>query len=511
MTQDTRKLVEALHPLERKVLPHLEHASDVPDLVQKSGMQEIEVLRAINWLRNKKALTLAEDAQSVLVLEKNGKEYKERGLPETRFLEVLDDSAPVKDVQDKAGLTAEEAQVSLGLLKKRDAITITKGKSGISVSLTDKGRELRDKGLPEQRFLKHGFPLPAGGLSADDKRLIQELAKRKQILRTESRKRISYTLTALGKRLAREKLDDRIADQLTPAMLKDGSWKDTRFRRYDVTAPISPVYGGKRHFVEQAISYIKRIWLDLGFREMQGNLVQTAFWDLDALFVPQDHPAREEQDTFYLKDPAKGTLPGGIMQKVRAVHESGGDTGSTGWGGKWSEDVAKENLLRTHTTVLSAQTIAGLKKSDLPAKFFSVGKVFRNEALSWKHLFEFIQVEGIVVDPDANFKNLKGYLTEFFQKMGFEKVRIRPAHFPYTEPSAEVDVYHPGKRQWVELGGSGIFRPEVVKPLLGEDVPVLAWGLGLERSIMEYYGLEDVRDIYGNDLKRLRESRIWLK
>ncbi|HIJ18381.1 TPA: hypothetical protein HA372_01695 [Candidatus Woesearchaeota archaeon] len=161
--------------------------------------------------------------------------------------------------------------------------------------------------------------------------------------------------------------------------------------------------------------------------------------------------------------------------------------------------------------MLSAQTIAALKDSDIPAKYFTVGRVFRNEALSWKHLFEFTQVEGIVVDPEANFKHLKGYLSEFFQKMGFEKVRIRPAHFPYTEPSAEVDVFHPIKKTWVELGGAGIFRPEMVVPLLGKDVPVLAWGLGLERSIMEYYGFNDVRLLYQNDLKNLRESKLWMK
>ena len=200
---------------------------------------------------------------------------------------------------------------------------------------------------------------------------------------------------------------------------------------------------------------------------MTGSIVQTSFWDLDALFVPQDHPSRDMQDTFYIKDPSFGRLPKELTKRVKEVHESGWTTGSKGWQYKWSVQIAKENLLRTHTTVLSAQTIAKLKKEDLPVKYFSVGKVLRNETLSWKSLFEFIQVEGIVVDPNANFKHLKGYLKEFFAKMGFPDVRIRPAHFPYTEPSAEVDVWHPTKKEWVELGGSGLFRPEMVKPLLG--------------------------------------------
>jgi phenylalanyl-tRNA synthetase alpha chain len=168
-------------------------------------------------------------------------------------------------------------------------------------------------------------------------------------------------------------------------------------------------------------------------------------------------------------------------------------------------------MLRTHTTVLSVLKLQQLKKDELPAKFFNVGKVFRNEALDWKHLFEFYQIDGIVVDPDANFKHLKGYLKEFFGKMGYPDVRIRPAHFPYTEPSVEVDVLHPVKKEWIELGGAGIFRPEVVIPLLGEDIPVLAWGLGTGRIVSSYYNITDIRDMYKNDLKQLRDMKIWLK
>lgn len=511
MAKDIKKLAESLHPLERRVLPHLAQASDVQQLVKASGMQEIEVLRALQWLQNKGALALKESVAAMVELDKNGRIYQEKGLPEARFLAALDDPAPVSDIGKRANLSEEEVQVCLGLLRRQGAISIAKDKGTLQATLTEDGKKLRKEGIPEQAFLDKTFPLDKSSLSAGERKLTQELQKRKQILTTESRKRISFELTELGKKLAKQKLDDSIVDRLTSDMIRSGSWKDARFRRYDVTAPLSQVYGGKRHFVEQAISYIKRIWLDLGFREMQGDYVQTAFWDLDALFVPQDHPAREEQDTFYLKDPAKGKLPPKVTENVKAAHEDGGDTGSTGWGYRWSKEEAQKLMMITHDTFLSARTLASLKPEDLPVKTFQIMKVFRNEALSWKHLFEFYQVGGIVVDPDANFKHLKGYLLEFFAKMGFTDVRLRPAHFPYTEPSAEVDVYHPGKKQWVELGGSGIFRPELVKPLLGMDVPVLAWGLGLERSIMEYYGLEDVRDIYSNNLKQLRESKLWLK
>src|SRR3989344_6392857 len=107
------------------------------------------------------------------------------------------------------------------------------------------------------------------------------------------------------------------------------------------------------------------------------------------------------QYTLYIAEPGTAPLPA-ESKKIKAVHENGGKTGSKGWGSSWSAEEAKKLLLRTHMTVLSARTLSRLKQSELPAKFFAVGKVFRNEALDWKHLFEFYQVDGIVIDPNAN-------------------------------------------------------------------------------------------------------------
>jgi phenylalanyl-tRNA synthetase alpha chain len=362
----------------------------------------------------------------------------------------------------------------------------------------------------EEKFLHRTFPCVKETLLPEEKFAFDSLMKRRQIIRTDVDKKITVEVTASGKKLISDAkgISLEIEDHLTSEMLKSGSWKSKKFRHYDITINVPSITGGKRHFVRQSIDYIKKVWLELGFKEMEGNLIQSAFWDLDALFVPQDHPARNMQDSFYIKDPANAKLPA-IKKKIKDVHETGADTGSKGWGGKWSEEEASKNMLRTHTTVLSARTIASLKKEDLPAKFFSVNKVFRNEVLSWKHLFEFHQVEGIVIDPNATLKHLKGYLSEFYKKLGFEKVRMRPAHFPYTEPSLEVEVFHPIKKEWVELGGAGIFRPEVVKSLLGIDVPVLAWGQGLERGIMDFYKFKDIRMLYNNNLKEIKEVKIW--
>ncbi|MBN2112433.1 phenylalanine--tRNA ligase subunit alpha [Candidatus Woesearchaeota archaeon] len=508
---DLKKIIEGLHPLERKTLPALAGCSSLPDITAKTKLKEVEVMRALQWLENKGILKIKKGLKEVVVLDKNGKEYLEKGLPEKRVLKALTKGdILLGDVVKKAGIEPGEFNVSLGVLKKKAAILI----DGKTVKITEPGKKFLEKESFEEKLLKKlsEREVELKELKDEEKFAFDNLSKRKQIIKSSLLKLVGIELTELGKKAANEKISEgKTADRLTASMLKTGAWKGKTFRRYDVKINVPEITGAKRHFISQAVEYIRKIWIEMGFKEMKGSLVQTAFWDLDALFVPQDHPARQMQDTYYLKDPAAGKLPSPLWKKVKEVHENGGDTGSKGWGGKWSEEAAKQNLLRTHTTVLSAQTISALKESDLPAKFFSVAKVFRNEALDWKHLFELTQVEGIVVDPKANMKYLKGYLKEFFAKMGYPDVRIRPGHFPYTEPSAEVDVLHPEKNEWIELGGSGIFRPEVVKPLLGIEVPVLAWGLGMERTVSEYFKINDIRELYKNDLRQIRNMKTWMR
>ncbi len=506
------ELAKKLHPLERKVLPHIKNIVSFDDLAKKSGLKKVEVMRAIQWLENKNLVVIKKEKKDIISLDKNGLLYKKKGLPEKRFLNIIKDKEmSLTEIDNKSGLNKNEINISIGILRKKQAIQTKKDKELI-INITAQGKTLLKKESHEERFLKKKFPVEISKLDDSEKHILKELLKRKHILKKDKLVKIDISLTELGKKLAKEKISDNVADKLTRKMLKNGSWKKKDFRRYDVEINVPKIYGGRRHFTNQVVEYIKRIWLDLGFKEMTGNIIQTSFWDMDALFVPQDHPARDMQDTFYLKKPRKGKLPKkDLVLKVKKTHENGWTTNSKGWGGNWKEENAKENLLRTHTTVLSALTISKLKKQDLPAKFFAVGKCFRNETLDWKHLFEFYQVEGIVVDTEVNFTNLIGYLKEFFKKMGYPNVRVRPGHFPYTEPSAEIDVWHPKRKEWVELGGSGVFRPEVTKPLMGFECPVLAWGLGLGRLILDYWDLKDIRDLYKNNLKQLRELKAWLK
>ncbi|MBD3164904.1 phenylalanine--tRNA ligase subunit alpha [Candidatus Woesearchaeota archaeon] len=505
-----KETAKNLHPLERKIVPFLDKAATFKELVGKTGMKEVEVMRALQWLSNKKMLSIEEEEKDMIELGGNGKLYREKGLPERSFLNAIKNQPlALPEIINKAGLEKGEVNICIGTLKGKAAIDIRKDKDMV-FSITEQGKNLLTKETLEEKFLKKDFPVYMDELEDEEKFAFANLRKRKDIVELNKEKIKNISLTELGRILIKTRIsDNKIIDRLSASMLRKGNWKGKEFRSYDVSINVPRIYGGKRHFVNQAIDYIKRIWLDMGFKEMSGDLVQTSFWDLDCLFVPQDHPARQMQDTFYIKNPEKGRLPK-LAAKIKKVHENGGNTGSTGWGGRWDAELAKENLLRTHTTVLSARTIAQLRKDKLPSKFFSVGKVFRNEALDWKHLFEFYQVEGIVVDTDANLKHLKGYLKEFYLKMGYTDVRMKPSHFPYTEPSMEIEVYNPVKKEWIELGGSGIFRPEVTKPLLGFECPILAWGQGMGRIIMDYWKLKDLRDLYRNDLKQIRRMNFWM-
>ena len=502
---DIDTVVQSLHPLERAVLAHLKGKMSVAELVNVSGLQEVEVLRGLGWLDGKKAVTRESSSQEFIGLDTNGLKYAQSELPERTLLNAIHKkSMELGKLKASCGLQPDEFSAALGVLRLGGLIQIGKEK----VTLTERGSESLGKKFPEEQFLSHKFPVAVASLSHQDNDVFVRLKGRRQMVKIVVDKSTSASLTDVGKKLAQAsgKLGE-VIDHVTPQLLASGSWRGKSFRRFDVAASVPRMSGGRPHIVSETMEYVKSIWLEMGFKEISGNLVQTAFWNLDALFTPQDHPAREMADTFFLS--GEGKVPA-LVKKVKQAHEGGVD-GSGGYGGVWVEEKAKKVLLRTHTTVLSAQTLAALKSSDLPAKFFAVGRVFRNETLDWKHLFEFHQVEGIVIDPDANVRHLIGYLRQFYRKMGFPDVRVRPSFFPYTEPSLEVDVWHPGRKEWVEVGGAGIFRPEVVVPLLGKDIPVLAWGQGLERVLTEYYKLTDLRQIYRNDVNDLRSMRVMVR
>lgn len=304
------------------------------------------------------------------------------------------------------------------------------------------------------------------------------------------------------------------ATELTKEMLDSGEWETVAFKPYNFYADGKPTDGGYLHTLLKVREQFRLIFLEMGFEEMPtNNYVESSFWNFDALFQPQQHPARDEHDTFFLSDPEFANISDpAYLQRVKQVHETGG-FGSRGYRYRWSEEEARKNILRTHTTAVSSRMLHLLaqEKEFKPRKYFSIDRVFRNETLDATHLAEFHQIEGLVADRNLSLGDLKGIIHEFFKKMGMSKLRFKPTHNPYTTPSLEIHSYHEGLGKWVEVGNSGVFRPEMVRPMgIPEDVTVIAWGLSLERPTMIRYGISNIRDLFGHkvDLKAIQTNPL---
>jgi phenylalanyl-tRNA synthetase alpha chain len=500
------KIIDSLSPMERKILPFLIDNKNLIDITKKSEMDNTSALRALEFLKNKEIVKIKTSDKQIVDLGINGIYYQKKGLPERKLLQALSEkkSIPLGEIKNVSDLNENEAKVSVGVLKKKALADIKDGR----VVLTATDNEVAKETL-EEKFLKK-IPIDLDALAPEEKFALDSLKNRKDIIEIKNEKKIEIELTSLGKEIAKENLSENLIEQLTPKMINSETWKGKKFRRYDIVSPVPRIYGGKRHFVNQSIAYGKKIWLEMGFKEMTGTKAVSSFWNFDALFTAQDHPVREIHDTFFIKG-LKAKLPDKkLVDQVKKSHEVGVG-GSKGWQYLWNEETAKRVLIRTHTTAMSSKILSKLKKEDLPAKYFAIGKCFRNETVDWKHGFEFNQTEGIVIDPEGNLRNLLGYLAEFAKKMGFEKVKFVPSFFPYTEPSVEGYVYVEEKKEWMEVFAAGIFRPEVTIPLLGSPIPVLAWGPGFDRLMMLAYEIDDMRKLYANDIKLLRDKEFWKK
>ena len=497
-----KEVAARLNENERKLLHALSGRETVTTekLSKLTGLGRDAVEKASDWAMTKGVVEFSEEVSRFTSLTDEGDVYFEKGLPEQNLRKVLvDGGMAIADLKR----TFETLNIALAWIRRNGWANIDRG----IISLTDKGKEI--KSTPEEAALK---AIKAGEPVDED--LLDQLVKRKLATVTESTTRF-VNITKFGEQVLPElsELETvNIITQLTPELLSTGGWIGSRFQEYDVSLPVPNTLPGKRHFISQIIDYIRRFWVELGFKEMKGDYLELNFWNFDALYQPQDHPARDLADTFYMKTPYKGHLPDAKMvEQVKQTHENGWTTGSKGWQYKWDPELAKRTVLRTHTTSLSVNQIAKLKPEDLPAKFFSVGRVFRNETIDWNHLAEFYQTDGIVIGEDVTFRDMKGYLKAYLEGLGLTKFRFRPAYFPYTEMSMEAEVWIEERGSWMELFGAGMFRPEVVKPLLGLDVPVLAWGPGFDRLVMQSYKVKNIKELYSNDIGLLRRAKLWTR
>jgi phenylalanyl-tRNA synthetase alpha chain len=491
---------------EQKTLLALEKLNGkgiVNNIVKISGLAHSAVMRAALSLTENNLLIIHEQQQTLIMLSSEGKTYAETGLPERRLhnsLIKLGGEAKVNFVVEKAGIEKKFISVALGWLNRKGWAVI---KKGILTSL--KTPEFGD----DEKLLKillEKESLIVEDLSKEQQDVVSALKGRKLVEIQEKTLR-SFKLTKTGWNLVKRGIVVKTEiSQLTPELVRTGNWRNVNLRKFNVKAPGPEALLGKIHPAQQIIQHIREIFLEMGFTEIRGDIVQTAFWNFDALFQPQDHPARDMVDTFYLAKPKEGKLPDNkAVNAVACTHENGWKTGSRGWEYSWSSEEAKRLLLRTHTTATTIHYLSEHKEP--PVKVFSVDRVYRNEKLDYKHLAEFHQIEGIIMDKEVTLRDLMGTLKEFYLKLGLEKVQFWPSYFPYTEPSMQSTVYVPELNTWVELCGMGIFRPEVLEPF-GIKHPVLAWGGGLERLILLKLGLEDIRLLYKNDLGWIRRTPI---
>jgi len=504
-----------LPELEYLILSALEPGAAVlvADIVKQTGKDQSLVTAGATMLAQRGLVTIAEESQEEFSLTDGGLAAA-KGFPERKALVALKASGGAAAFTELPKLLGkDDVRAEVKWLTRKGWCTRDVG----ILAVADKGEAaLNVKGADEE-FVEKLAALGSATESdlakagVDIAAALELLKGRNELLKRRKRVNRKLSLTAEGEQLKSGGIEPaQEITQLTPELLASGKWHDVVFRKYDPQLATAPLYPGKEHPLQRVIQEIRRTFFEMGFEEVESPAVDTAFWVFDALFQPQDHPAREMQDTFYMAEPKHGRLPDEkLVQTVARTHENGGDTGSTGWQYRWDPALAPRPVLRTHCTAATIRALArhAGEKGVAPGKYFTVGPVFRRETTDYKHLPVFHQVDGIIVDPHASLATLVGTLTAFYEKMGFPKVRVVPSFFPYTEPSAEVNLWLESRRDWVEMGGSGIFRPEVTRPQGIRD-RVLAWGLGIVRLAMMLYETGSLQDLFYATMPWLREEPL---
>ncbi len=461
---------QVLHPIEKQIIKSLkESESSTPEkLVESTKLSIDQVRRGIEWLKLKGLAEVKETEKITLKLGKNGLDAKNNGLPERKLVNYIQGGP--KTFDEVQNLLKSDFNAAIANAKKNDWIQIEKGENSSKISLKEKALQ-----SPEEKLIDF-FGI--------DEKLLNDIED-------------TETLASLKKR------PDFISQNVTKLKTISLSEKaknidvETSAGAIDVEAKVPQTHAARIHPLKETINEIREIFVSLGFTEVLGNLAQSSFWNFDALFTPQDHPAREMQDTFYIKNMKAGKFAS--SQQITNVSRSH----KSGWDYNWNISEAQRMVLRTHTTCVTIKHLADNKPDE--ARIFSLGRVFRNEKVSYKHLAEFNQVEGVVIGKNVTLRDLMGLQEEFYRRIGLTKIKFWPTFFPYTEPSLQSMVYNERLEKWIELFGMGIFRPEVTKPL-GITKPVLAWGGGIERIAMLKYGIDDVREFYNNNLDWLRSA-----
>ncbi len=507
----SREEIEQLHPIETHILLHIAEAGDAvftaDDLLSSTGLVLGQVNQGISWLVGKSLISEKSRARVTdFDLTDLGLLWKKAGTPHARvFAQLRKTPASFEELAAQfPDISQSEIGSVYGFLAKAQLVRMDKEKRisvaqdaeetppvlrALELALHTKEAQADEAMREHIESMREAFSKKRGAAAAPLKKIEREI--------------VHYAISELGKTWAEAArtygLTGEEVNALSAQMLKDGSWKDKKFRGYNITMPPNRVPLGREHAYAQFLRQVKDKLVALGFQEFDGSLVETEFWNSDALFMPQFHAARDIHDVYYVDTPTHARhVPSAYVDAVAAEHERGASSGSRGWQYSFDKNFTKRLILRSQGTVMSAKT---LPTAAVPGKYFGVLRVFRHDKVDATHLSDFYQTEGIVLGKDVNLQMLLGLLKIFAEEFAHaEEVKYVPGYFPFTEPSVEVHIKHP-QIGWMELGGSGIFRPEVTKPL-GIDVPVAAWGIGVDRMATIQMKITDIRDLFSFDLEQ---------
>ena len=492
-----------------QALAELGSPLNTPQVAAKTKLDEAAVMRAALSLVEKGYVSVKDKTLLFTSLTSEGRDYAEKGLPERRILRVVLEHGGRMEASEAArvaGVPMDMLPIVYGWLKKKGWSTLEKYEDRTIIVAQKDAEGSRDEEL--LGVLAKSTETDASRFGPVESAELNVL-KQRRLVTLHERAYKAISITQEGLKLVEEGITvQREVSSLTPEMLATGSWRQTRLRKYDVQAEVAPTWPGKKQPYRRFLDELKWKLIALGFREMTGPIVETMFFNCDALYMPQDHPAREVHDIYLVKSPEYGdSAPfANYLDNVKKTHENGWKTGSTGWRSPYSKSEASRLILRSHGTAESARTLVS-KELQIPGKYFSIARCFRPDKVDRTHLTEFNQVEGIVVGEGLSLRDLLGVLERFaIDIAGADKVKFNPDYFPFTEPSVELQAYREGVG-WFEFGGSGIFRPELTIPL-GIHVPVIAWGLGIERLFMMKAGINDMRTLFSQDLNWLRKQEL---
>lgn len=493
---------EELHPIETKILDAIDTFTEnsLTTLIEKTNLTIDQIRRGLQWLKFKNIIEYSKPA-NLLTIDISGKSSIDHGLPERRLVNaVKEGNTTIAKILENKILMQSEINIAISKARSNKWIELTNTENTeLTFKLTDNAKvESEEELLLKKIFLEK--KVKEADLSNSELAVLKVLLKRPKFISIKKDEE-KVSLTDLGKSIRNELLtkkktqNEKLVTSLLSEHLISGIWKNIKFRSIDLEAEVPMAAPGRTHPLTDLMNEIREAFTSLGFVEIEGDYVQSAFWNFDALFTPQDHAARDMQDTFYLTHKIIPKLTNNKLVKNVA------DAHLKGWKYSWDIKKAKKLVLRTHTTPVTLKYLAENKPNE--ARIFTIGRVFRNEKVSYKHLVEFNQIEGIVTGKNITLRDLMGIQTEFYKKMGIKKIKFWPTYFPYTEPSLQSMIYNDDLNKWIELFGMGIFRPEVVEPL-GIRNLVLAWGGGIERIAMLKYRLSDVRELYANKIGWLR-------